>query len=220
MRTAHCFMACAMILAVFTGSPSVANEGAVSAQSAHDFKLQSIDGGELDLAKWRGQPVLIVNTASFCGFTRQYQGLQALSVRYEPQGLVVLGVPSNDFSQEPQGEADIKAFCQGAYGVTFPLAAKVSVRGADAHPLYTWLAAKAGAPQWNFHKYLIGRDGRVMGAFESATAPESDVLIGAIETALAAEPPQVTETPNETPAKTGTEAPTTATGAGNGAASH
>lgn len=213
MQTAPCFMACAVFLAVFAGSPAVGDEGAAPSQSAYDFKLQSIDGGALDLAKWRGHPMLIVNTASFCGFTRQYQGLQAVSFRYEPRGLVVLGVPSNDFSQEPQGEAEIKQFCEGAYGVTFPLAAKVSVRGEGAHPLYKWLAEQAGAPQWNFHKYLIGRDGQVIHAFESAMTPESDILITAIETALAAEPPKATDASAATPAQGPPATPSSADGA-------
>ena len=157
------------------------------ARSAFDFAFTSIDDTPMPLEAYRGKALLVVNVASFCGFTRQYGGLQALWSKYEERGLVVIGVPSNDFHQEPKGEAEIKQFCQGAFNVTFPLTAKYPVRGSDAHPFYRWVADEAGAsalPRWNFHKILIGRDGKVAGTFPSAVEPESQRLVGAIEQAL------------------------------------
>lgn len=161
--------------------------GAVDATgSAFDFTFESIDGKPMNLADWRGKALLVVNTASFCGFTKQYAGLQELWSRYEDKGLIVIGVPSNDFGgQEPKAEGEIKEFCQGAFGVTFPLTEKQVVTGASAHPFYKLAAAAAGAPAWNFHKYLIGRDGRVLQAFSSQVTPQSQDLTGWIEKALA-----------------------------------
>ena len=153
--------------------------------SAHDFEFTSIDGKPLKLAQFAGHPVLIVNTASKCGFTPQYKGLEALWQKYRERGLVVLGVPSNDFGgQEPGSEVEVKNFCSANYGVTFPLTAKNAVIGASAHPLYQWIAAEAGAPRWNFHKYLIGPKGELAGAFPSKVAPQSSTLTEAIEAAL------------------------------------
>jgi len=156
---------------------------------AFDHAFEAIEGGELPLAQWRGKALLVVNTASFCGFTRQYEGLQALWERYQARGLVVIGVPSNDFGeQEPKAEAEILGFCKGAFGVTFPLTAKVVVKGAQAHPFYAWARAASGAgnaPRWNFHKYLVGRDGRLIGGYESRVEPLSPELTKAIEAALA-----------------------------------
>ena len=157
--------------------------------SAYDFAFPSIDGGQLKLADWRGKVLLVVNTSSFCGYTKQYAGLQELWSKYESKGLVVVGVPSNDFGgQEPKAEGEIKNFCQGAFGVTFPLAAKQVVVGANAHPFYRWAASDAvsgGPPAWNFHKYLIGRDGRLVRAFPSTLTPTSDDVTGWIDKALA-----------------------------------
>ncbi len=157
--------------------------------SAYDFSFPSIDGGQLKLADWRGKVLLVVNTSSFCGYTKQYAGLQELWSKYESKGLVVVGVPSNDFGgQEPKAEGEIKNFCQGAFGVTFPLAAKQVVVGANAHPFYRWAASDAvsgGPPAWNFHKYLIGRDGRLVRAFPSTLTPTSDDVTGWIDKALA-----------------------------------
>ena len=156
--------------------------------SAHDFTFTAIGGGKLPLAHFKGKPVLVVNTASECGFTPQYKGLQALWRRYKDRGLIVLGVPSNDFgAQEPGGEAEIRTFCTKNYGVDFPMTAKVPVTGANAHPFYKWLAAElgdAGQPRWNFHKYLIGPDGAVAGVFPSKVAPDAPELAKAIDAAL------------------------------------
>jgi glutathione peroxidase len=153
--------------------------------SGFDFTFRKIDGGALPLSAWRGKPMLVVNTASECGYTPQYTGLEKLWQRYRDRGFVLLGVPSNDFgAQEPGGEAEIKQFCTRHYGVDFPLAAKERVIGAEAHPFYRWVAQEAGAPRWNFHKYLIAPDGKLAGAWPSRVAPEDAAITGAIEAAL------------------------------------
>lgn len=156
--------------------------------SAHEFAFTSIDGKPLKLSDFAGKAVLVVNTASECGLTPQYAGLQALYDRYRGEGLVVLGVPSNDFGgQEPGSETEIRSFCASRYKVTFPMTAKNKVIGADAHPLYKWVVDEAGeaaAPKWNFHKYLFARDGSLAGTFGSRTPPESAELTAAIEGAL------------------------------------
>lgn len=150
--------------------------------------LPAIEGGALPPETLAGKVVLVVNTASFCGYTPQYEGLQALWERYRDRGLVVLGVPSNDFGgQEPETEAKIKEFCETTFGIDFPMLAKQRVKGPDAHPLYRWAAEAAGLegqPRWNFHKYLVARDGRLAAWFPTATKPESDELKKAIEAAL------------------------------------
>ncbi len=156
--------------------------------SAADFTLKSIDGTMLPLKKFAGHPVLLVNVASACGFTPQYAGLQKLHEKYGSKGLVVLGVPSNDFgAQEPGSEKEIKQFCETSFGVTFPMAGKEHVIGGNAHPLYRWIAQKlgeGGAPRWNFHKYLISKDGELLEAWGSRTAPEAPEVEAAIEKAL------------------------------------
>lgn len=153
--------------------------------------LPAIDGGQLSPDLFRGKVVLVVNTASQCGFTPQYQGLEELWRSYRDKGLVVLGIPSNDFGgQEPGSNAQVQNFCQLNYGVDFPLMEKQVVTGNQAHPLYRWAAAQTGAlgvPRWNFHKLLIGRDGRLVDWFSSMTDPASDRLKSAIDRALAKE---------------------------------
>lgn len=160
-----------------------------SAETAFDYQMQSIDGKPMPLSQWQGKVLLVVNTASFCGYTSQYEGLQSLWEKYESKGLVVIGVPSNDFGgQEPKAESEIAEFCKGAYNVSFPLASKQAVQGSSAHPFYKWARASLGpasAPRWNFHKYLIGRDGKLIAGYGSGTAPQSATLVSAIETALA-----------------------------------
>ena len=156
---------------------------------AYNFSFEAIEGGRMPLEQWRGKVLLVVNTASFCGFTPQYEGLQALWQRYAARGLVVIGVPSNDFGgQEPNSEAEILGFCKGAYNVTFPLTHKQVVSGREAHPFYRWAADRLGTgatPKWNFHKYLVGRDGTLIGAFPTRVTPQAPELIQAIEAALA-----------------------------------
>ncbi len=159
------------------------------AGDAYQFEFTSIDGDKLPLAAWRGRPVLVVNTASFCGYTPQYRDLEALYRQYHARGLVVLGVPSNDFGeQEPGTASEIKQFCETNYQVDFPLTEKYRVIGSAAHPFYQWAAGtlgEAGTPRWNFHKYLIGPDGQLAGAWPSQVRPTDIAITGEIETALA-----------------------------------
>jgi glutathione peroxidase len=139
------------------------------------------------LCQYAGKVVLVVNTASYCGFTPQYKGLEALYGKYRDRGLVVLGFPSNDFEQEQGNNKQIADFCENTYGVKFPMFAKSSVRGADANVLYRQLAQATGrAPLWNFHKYLIARNGAVVTSYTSMTTPDSPALVGEIEKQLAA----------------------------------
>lgn len=153
-------------------------------------KLDSIGEGLLPTAAYRGKVVLVVNTASLCGFTDQYAGLEALWRRHKDKGFVLLGVPSNDFGgQEPGSKAEIKSFCESKFDITFPLADKQVVAGDNAHPLFKWIAAQAGplgAPKWNFHKYLVGRDGSLVEWYSAMTGPGSTALDDAIRKALAA----------------------------------
>ena len=157
-----------------------------AAGSAHQFSLPSIDGGELNLADFKGKSILLVNTASYCGFTKQYDGLQALWDAKRDDGLVVLGVPSNDFGQqEPGAETEIKEFCEVNFAINFPMSEKLVVKGAAAHPLYKWLKQETGAsPRWNFYKFLIDGDGQAVTYFSSMTKPQSKKLIRAIDATL------------------------------------
>ncbi|MCW2851270.1 MAG: hypothetical protein JWM84_934 [Nocardioides sp.] len=155
-----------------------------------DFSATGIDGSDVDLADYAGQVVLVVNTASQCGFTPQYQGLQRLHDEYGAQGFAVLGFPCDQFGHQEPGEDDeIAGFCERNFGVTFPLFSKVDVNGADAHPVFEWLRSEKGGllgskVKWNFTKFLVGKDGRVIGRYSPTTAPEK--ISGDIEKALAA----------------------------------
>lgn len=157
---------------------------------AWDFKLTAIDGEPLPVSKFKGEVVLLVNTASFCGFTPQYEGLQKIHTSYAPKGFTVLAVPSGDFrEQEYKSNKEISTFCQTKFGIKFPLAEKGDVVGPNALPIYRWAATVLGAdktPRWNFHKYLIGRDGKLIAAFGTETAPTDPVVTSAIEKALKA----------------------------------
>ncbi|MEO1001303.1 MAG: glutathione peroxidase [Pseudomonadota bacterium] len=160
---------------------------AARAGSAHDFVLPSIDGGDIALADWRGRPILVVNTASLCGFTPQLEALQALHERYGPEGVLVLGVPSNDFRQELATAEEVHEFCAVNYAITFPMTEILQVRGRGAHPLYAWMAESADVrPRWNFTKVLIGPDGRVARSWGSATRPLGREITGALDAMLAA----------------------------------
>ena len=153
----------------------------------HDFSVQSIDGKAKSLKDFAGKPVLVVNVASECGLTPQYTGLEKLYREYKDRGLVVLGLPCNQFgAQEPGNEAAIKQFCEVNYGVSFPLGAKLEVNGSGAHPLYAWLkAATDGSDiQWNFEKFLIGKDGQVVRRYSPKTVPEDKGLKSDIQSAL------------------------------------
>lgn len=159
-----------------------------STETAHNFSFVAIDGQALPLSRYAGKAVLVVNTASRCGFTRQYADLQDLWQRYQDRGLVVLGVPSNDFGgQEPGTEVEIKSFCEVNFNVDFPLTEKAIVKGSKAHPFFQWAGESLGAmakPRWNFHKYLITPDGRLADWFSSVTSPTSGRLLRAVESVL------------------------------------
>lgn len=156
-----------------------------AANSVHEFTMKSIDGQDTPLANWKGKVVLFVNVASQCGYTPQYKGLEALYRKYKDSGFVVVGVPANNFgSQEPGSNEEIKQFCTRNYSVTFPMMAKISVKGSDTAPLYQYLQQAAGDVRWNFTKFLVGKDGKVIQKFDSGVAPESAELTKAIEQAL------------------------------------
>jgi glutathione peroxidase len=156
--------------------------------SAHDFAFRTLGGEPFPLKDLAGKPLLVVNTASKCGFTPQYRGLEDVWTEYRARGLMVIGVPSNDFgSQEPGSEAEIGAFCEQNYGVDFPLTGKVHVRGAQAHPFFKWIGEQGGfmaKPKWNFFKYVIGKDGGFVTWFSSLTPPSAASVRRAIEGAL------------------------------------
>ncbi len=153
--------------------------------TAFDFRLTSLQGETLDLGDYAGKPLVLVNTASKCGFTPQYRGLQAIWSQYQDRGLTVIGVPSNDFGRrEPGDESEIGAFCSRNYGVTFPMTEKLHVRGPETHPLFQWLAREGGMlsrPRWNFFKFVIARDGSLATWFSSITSPDSARLRQAID---------------------------------------
>lgn len=155
------------------------------ALAAGGFTFASIDGGDLAMEDWRGQPVLVVNTASLCGFTPQYDELQELHETYADRGLVVLAVPSNDFSQELSSAEEVKDFCEVNFGLTLPMTDITPVRGAEAHPFYRWLAEEHGfTPRWNFNKVLIGPEGEVLGTWGATVKPGSRQIVDQIEAAL------------------------------------
>lgn len=157
--------------------------------TAEDFSFSSLtDGEDIDLSKYSGKVLLVVNTASQCGFAPQFRELQSLYTQNEDRGLVVIGVPSNDFGgQEPGNNSDIQKFCELNYGITFPMTSKQVVRGPNAHPFYRWahqVLGEANIPRWNFHKYLVGRDGRLIDSFSSNIRPNDERLLRAVEKAL------------------------------------
>jgi glutathione peroxidase len=181
-------LALALAALAWPSSAALAQTGA-SRVSAHAFAFKALDGSDIRLIAQAGKPILVVNTASLCGYTPQYAGLEALWSRYRARGLLVIGVPSNDFGgQEPGGVAEITHTAQ-QYGVSFPLAQKAAVQGAAAHPFYRWAAMErpGDSPRWNFHKYLIDGDGRIVASFPAAVAPTDPRLIAAIERELAKE---------------------------------
>jgi glutathione peroxidase len=173
---------------------AVAFAGMVSARAAssvHDIKINTLDGKQTSLGEYKGKVVLLVNVASKCGLTKQYEALQALQEKYAGKGFTVVGVPCNDFgAQEPGTSEEIEKFCKDNFQVTFPLMEKVHVKGAGQHPLYARLTGKEaefpGEIKWNFGKFLIGRDGKVLKRFEPQAEPGSSEVTSAIEAALAA----------------------------------
>ena len=192
MRALLLTLACCLPALAPAASPAGTTTGAAPPAAAacpallqHTFpRLQ--DEKPQALCQYTGKVLLVVNTASFCGFTPQYKGLEALHARYKDRGLVVLGFPSGDFAQEKSSNQEIADFCENTYGVKFPMFAKSAVRGSDANPFFRQLAREAGrAPLWNFHKYLVGRDGKVVANFGSMTKPEDRAVVAAIEKELA-----------------------------------
>ena len=172
-------------LAAALAAPSLARAQSpgMSRLTAFAFSFAGLEGGDIRLSEYAGKPILVVNTASLCGYTPQYTGLQQLWTRYHDRGLMIIGVPSNDFGgQEPGGPADILETAHGEYGVTFPLAAKVEVRGRNPHPFYKWAAVERPfeIPQWNFHKYLIGHDGHIAAVFPTEIEPMDARVIDAV----------------------------------------
>ena len=156
--------------------------------NAYGFNMQTIDGKPMPFAQYKGKALLVVNTASFCGYTPQYEGLQKLYETYSAQGLVVIGVPSDDFNQESDSNAKIKEFCESKFGIRFPMTERSKVTGPGAAPFFVWAAAEMGkssVPKWNFHKYLIARDGITVESFSSLTGPDSSSLTRTIEKLLA-----------------------------------
>ena len=169
------------------GGPAGPRTRSSDMPNLHDFTVKSIDGQSKSLKEYTGKPVLLVNVASACGLTPQYAGLEKLFREYKDKGLVVLGLPCNQFgAQEPGSEADIKQFCSLNYGVSFPLTSKIEVNGAGAHPLYAWLRGETGGAdiQWNFEKFLIGKDGRIVKRYSPKTVPEDKTLRADIQAAL------------------------------------
>jgi len=159
----------------------------VPGEGMHGFTMTDINGEEVDMRRYRNRVALVVNVASRCGYTRQYEGLQALYEQYKDQGLVILGFPANNFgSQEPGTDEEISEFCEANFGVTFPLFSKISVKGGDMHPLYGYLTGESGREvSWNFNKFLVGPDGLYREHYLSGTEPDSEELISAIEAQLA-----------------------------------
>ena len=155
------------------------------AKLAYDFKFKDLDGSTLNLSDYKGKIIVVINVASQCGFTNQYEDMQKIWDKYQSQGIVVLGVPSNDFGkQEPGSNEDIKNFCEAKFGISFPMTEKVSVKGPSAHPFYIWAKENHGnsaVPKWNFHKIIIDKNGKIADTFTSITNPTSKKFIKVIE---------------------------------------
>jgi glutathione peroxidase len=182
---------CLTVVILFTTTNAFSGKGPKpmsNAASIHEFTMNNIDGKPVKLDEYKGKVVLIVNVASKCGNTPQYEGLEKIYKQYSSKGFVILGFPANNFmGQEPGTDADIKQFCTSKYNVTFPMFSKISVKGSDIHPLYQFLTQNSTPPgdvRWNFGKFLIGKDGKIIARFDPKLAPESTELTSAIEAAL------------------------------------
>ena len=173
-----------LIMISFFGNKVTANYEKL----AYDFQFKDLDGNPLSLSEYKGKIIIAVNVASQCGFTKQYEDMQNVWEKYQSKGIVMLGIPSNDFGdQEPGSSKDIKNFCEAKFGITFPMTEKISVKGEKAHPFYKWAKenyGKSAIPKWNFHKIVIGKDGKIFDTFASITNPSSKRFIKAIEKAL------------------------------------
>lgn len=192
MRDIFTFPVSIMLAIAVTVSGNInLSESETKMPTVFEFTMKSLNGNNINLEKYRGKPILIVNVASECGYTYQYEGLQKLHEKYAKRGLVVLGFPSNDFGQQEPGSAiEIKTFCERNYGVKFDMFAKVVVRGPNKVPLYDYLTSKETNPEsfgevkWNFEKFIINREGKIVGRFRSNVEPESKQIVSAIESAL------------------------------------
>jgi len=157
-------------------------------QLAYEFKFNDLDGSEIKLSDYKNKVIVVVNVASQCGFTNQYEDMQKVWNIYQKKEFLMLGVPSNDFGkQEPGTNEDIKKFCESKFGVTFPITEKIIVKGENAHPFYKWAKKNYGSsavPKWNFHKIIIGKNGKINETFSSITKPSSKKFISAVEKAL------------------------------------
>ena len=155
---------------------------------AYDFNFNDLDGSPLKLSEYKNKVIIVINVASQCGFTKQYEDMQKVWEVYQDKGIIMLGVPSNDFgNQEPGTSEEIKNFCEAKFGITFPMTEKIIVKGENAHPFYKWASenyGKSAIPKWNFHKIIIGKDGKVIDTFASLTNPSSNKFIKVIEKAL------------------------------------
>ncbi|MBI4854379.1 MAG: glutathione peroxidase [Acidobacteria bacterium] len=178
-------------LSLFIGCEANASLPPLKEKSIYEFSMKSIDGADVKMEEYKGKVLLIVNVASQCGYTPQYEGLQKLYTQYKDQGFYVLGFPANDFgAQEPGSDAEIKTFCSTKFNVTFPMFSKLTVVGADKHPFYRFLTEKATNPDsakevaWNFNKFLVDKNGKVVASYDSGITPDNPSLVGAIETAL------------------------------------
>ena len=180
-----------VVIAIIAGSLLYFQQPAAASPSIYDFKVKNIDGKEVKLKQYRGNVLLVVNTASKCGYTPQYASLESTYEKYKDKKFLILGFPANNFgAQEPGSDAEIKDFCESRYKVTFPMFAKISVKGDDADPLYAYLTSKTINPDyggeitWNFNKFLIDRKGKIVARFSSKQTPDSPEVTAAIEAAL------------------------------------
>jgi glutathione peroxidase len=182
-RSVLALLAGALVTPALTSTSASAQAPAMSRITAYAFTFAGLETGDIKLADYAGKPILVVNTASLCGYTPQYTGLQQLWERYRDRGLVIIGVPSNDFGgQEPGGADDIMKTAHGEYHIGFPLAAKAQVKGPSPHPFYKWAAGERPleTPRWNFHKYLVGRDGHIAAVFPTDVEPTDARVINAV----------------------------------------
>ena len=173
-----------IIMISFLGNKVTANYEKL----AYDFQFKDLDGSALNLSEYKGKVIIIVNVASQCGFTKQYEDMQNIWEKYQSKGIIMLGIPSNDFGkQEPGTSEEIKNFCEAKFGITFPMTEKVTVKGPESHPFYIWARenyGKSAIPKWNFHKIIVGRDGKIDDTFASITNPSSKKFIKAIEKSI------------------------------------
>ena len=163
------------------------NSNSTYEKLAYDFSFKDLDGSELNLKEFKNKVLVVTNVASRCGFTSQYEDLQTIWESYQDKGLVVIGVPSNSFNQEPGSNDEVKNFCEAKFGISFPMTQKVEVKGENAHPFYKWANENFGKdaiPKWNFHKIVIGKNGKVFDTFASMTKPTSKKFIKSIEQAV------------------------------------